>query len=259
MSRSFGIAAGRVSVRRWSGADAPGDLVRLVVDLDLPEAGVVLVYPGRNHVDGRLAAGGVEAAADGLPVDRVVVADRRLGHGVDPHSEGLLELVGVQRGENAAEGVAAQRPALGWLGMPSGRSRNDSNHSMLELPKSSISVQCSAPQMTEQTAMTMMSCSSWSRVRSTRGSRTRWKHSRTGSLMAVPQSLWTLDMGYFGSIRARMEVRCDSPGTGPSPPFHAAIARSSVGGPPSGSVNVSRPILTMLGSRRVFDALLSPK
>jgi hypothetical protein len=40
--------------------------------------------------------------------------------------------------------------------MPLGRSRNDLNHSRLELPKSSISVQCSAPQMTEQTAMTRM-------------------------------------------------------------------------------------------------------
>jgi hypothetical protein len=38
MSRSFGIAAGPVRARRWSGADAPGDLVRLLVDLDLSEA-----------------------------------------------------------------------------------------------------------------------------------------------------------------------------------------------------------------------------
>jgi hypothetical protein len=121
MSRSFGMAAGRAGVRRWSGAEAPGDLVRLVVDLDLPKAHaaqrpalrVVLVYPSRDHVDGGLAAGGVEAAADRLSVDRVVLADGRLGNRVDPHPEGLLELVRLERGEDSAEGVAAQRPAFG--------------------------------------------------------------------------------------------------------------------------------------------------
>ena len=164
MPKSFGIAAGPVRARRSSGADAPGDLGRLLVDLDLSEADaaqrpalrVVLVDPGRHHVYGRPCARGVEAAADRLSIDQVVLADGGLRDRVDPHPEGLLELFGVERREDAAEGVAAQRPAFGWLGMPLGRSRSDPNHSMLELPKSSISVQRSAPQMIEQSAMTRM-------------------------------------------------------------------------------------------------------
>jgi hypothetical protein len=42
-----------------------------------------------------------------------VLADGRLGDHVDPRPEGLFELVGIARGEDAAEGVAAQRPASG--------------------------------------------------------------------------------------------------------------------------------------------------
>ena len=50
-------------------------------------------------------ARGVEAAPDGLPVDGDVLARAGLGDGFDPLAESLLKLVGVERGEDTAEGV----------------------------------------------------------------------------------------------------------------------------------------------------------
>ena len=72
-------------------------------------------------------------------------------------------------------------PKVACDGMPLGSTRNLSKNARLSLPNCSISTQSSAPQMTAQMAMVMMSSSSCSFVRSTLGSPNALKRSRNCS------------------------------------------------------------------------------
>src|ERR1043165_8322336 len=66
---------------------------------------MVLTGPGADEVQGPLAAGRVEGAAQGLAVDGNQAAIGRLDEGADPVEEALAEGGGVQAGEDPAEGV----------------------------------------------------------------------------------------------------------------------------------------------------------
>jgi hypothetical protein len=86
------------------------DLVRLVVDLDLAQDQPVVGRPGADEVDGRLAVGPVVRAAQRLAVMRHDPAGRQpargaSGHRQDPAEEAALEPLGVERREDAPEGV----------------------------------------------------------------------------------------------------------------------------------------------------------
>ncbi len=81
------------------------DLVALGVGGQLPQDHVIGLAPGADHVDGRLAVGRVQAAADRLAVDGDQPAGRGGGQVGDPLHEALLEGHRVQRREDPAEGV----------------------------------------------------------------------------------------------------------------------------------------------------------
>ena len=78
------------------------------------------------------------------------------------------------------------RPKVSWDGMPWGSRKNRLNHSRRALPNSSISTQLSAPQITPQMVMTMLSSNSWRLARSARGSTSPAKCSTTRPLSRPP-------------------------------------------------------------------------
>ena len=68
------------------------DLSALLVHDDLAQTDVIGGRPGADHVNGCLAAGRVEAAAERLAVDGDDLPARGLVQGGDPAQQALLEL-----------------------------------------------------------------------------------------------------------------------------------------------------------------------
>ena len=68
--------------------------------------------PGADHVDGRLARGGVEAAAQGLAVDGHDLARRDLVQVSDPTQEARLELGGLDGSQNRVEPIVRRDAGL---------------------------------------------------------------------------------------------------------------------------------------------------
>ena len=79
-----------------------GDLVGLLGHLDLSEHEALACGKGRDHVDRRLAGPLLERAAHRLAIDGDDVRRRASQRG-DPAGKALLELLGVERGEDVAE------------------------------------------------------------------------------------------------------------------------------------------------------------
>jgi hypothetical protein len=61
-----------------------GDLVGLLIRLDLGEYRVILMNVGVDPVNGGLATGGVKTAAKRFAVNGNVLAFRRTGQGMEP-------------------------------------------------------------------------------------------------------------------------------------------------------------------------------
>ena len=130
--------------------------------------------PSADQMNGLLACPLVVRAPHRLAVDGPHLSGEQLGQPLAPLQEAFLELVRVQTGEHIAKGVVG-RDSIGED--PLGRSRKERNHSSLLLPNNSTYTQESAPQMTAQRAMVMMS-SSWCRLqRSILGSSKAPRHS----------------------------------------------------------------------------------
>ena len=91
ISRSFGPAFGRI--------------VALVFGTYLPEDSMVLMHPGTDQMNCRLAAGLVETTADGLAINRDQLAFAGTDQIGDPGFETSLESLWVQSGKDALEGV----------------------------------------------------------------------------------------------------------------------------------------------------------
>ena len=81
------------------------DLVALGIDSQLPQHHVVGCTPGADHVDGLLAAGGVQTAPNGLAIDGDQPAFGGDGQFVDPGQEALLEGLRIEHRKDAAKGV----------------------------------------------------------------------------------------------------------------------------------------------------------
>ena len=89
-----------------------------------------------------------------------------------------------QRWNCSGSSRAKTSPKVSWEGIPLGSSRKVLNHSSLQLPKSSISTQLSAPQIVPQMAIDTIS-KRWCRlVRSILGSSNAWKYSTKGAPIA---------------------------------------------------------------------------
>ncbi len=81
------------------------DLVALRIHHHLPQGDVIGRGPGADHVNGRLAVGGVETASQGLAVDGHDLAGRDFVQCGDPTQQARLELGGLDRAENRIEAI----------------------------------------------------------------------------------------------------------------------------------------------------------
>lgn len=83
---------------------------------------MILVCPGGNHADGRLLAGGVEAPAEGLGVDREMLARAgvgdcrvRLGNAAENLSRvRRIALMLLKREKGCRLGVKSKRKKAAW-------------------------------------------------------------------------------------------------------------------------------------------------
>ena len=75
------------------------------VDDDLSQADLIGRGPGADHVNGRLAAGGVEAAAERLAVDGHDLPVRDLVQRGDPTEQARFKLGGLDRAQNRIEAI----------------------------------------------------------------------------------------------------------------------------------------------------------
>ena len=123
------------------------DLIALGVDDDLSQADVIGGRPGADHVNGRLAVGRVEAAAERLAVDGDHLPIGDFVQGRDPTQQTLLELRRLDGGEDRIEtimrrdaGLQVQKPCQPLA--------------LLVVPNLAMATKSSAPQITAQTAMT---------------------------------------------------------------------------------------------------------
>ena len=82
-----------------------GDLIGRGVGLHLAQPQPLRRGPRAHHVDGGLVGRRIKGPAERLPVDGDHVSRQQVGHRRDPREKGRLERLGVQRREDAAEGV----------------------------------------------------------------------------------------------------------------------------------------------------------